>query len=61
MQKDLCFNCIHYWGERSCDAFPDEIPKEIIVGDDNHEKPHPQQENDLVFTPKKGKKKKDRR
>lgn len=44
-----CFLCVHYWGDKSCFAFPDGIPDEIIVGDNIHTKPLPNQDNEIVF------------
>ncbi|MFP4459143.1 MAG: hypothetical protein ACLFSQ_06125 [Candidatus Zixiibacteriota bacterium] len=36
-------------GKFACDAFPNGIPYEIINGDNQHEKPLPEQENGIVF------------
>jgi hypothetical protein len=47
--NDQCFLCVHYWGDKSCFAFPNGIPNEIIVGDNMHTEPLPNQGNDLVF------------
>lgn len=33
----------------ACDAFPKGIPEEISYGENNHLKPFPGQENDIVF------------
>lgn len=35
----VCFSCLHFQGERKCDAFPDEIPDEIWFGDNDHTQP----------------------
>ena len=47
-------NCKHYIIDRKCNAFTDEIPLEIWQGDNNHSKPLPDQDNDIVFEPNKG-------
>jgi hypothetical protein len=36
---------------RTCKAFPDGIPREIISGDNQHTKPLPDQKNKVVFEP----------
>lgn len=33
----------------NCRAFPDGIPYEIAYGDNLHLKPHPDQDNDIVY------------
>ena len=35
-----------------CKAFPDGIPDEILLGDNDHSEPLPEQKNDLVYAPK---------
>lgn len=45
----ICFNCKHYTITEGCAAFPDGIPDEILV-ENAHDKPLPNQGNDLVFT-----------
>jgi|LakMenEpi03Aug12_release.lakeMendotaPanAssembly.Ray.scaffolds.fasta_scaffold206887_2 hypothetical protein len=47
--NDNCFLCVHYFGDKSCFAFPNGIPDEIIVGDNLHTEPLPNQGNDIVF------------
>lgn len=47
----ICLNCKHYYGIRTCDAFPEEIPDEIWMQGNEHSKPLPDQENDIVFEP----------
>ena len=49
MEIDLCQRCAHYLGDLECLAFPDGIPEEILDGDNNHSKPLPDQDNDIVF------------
>lgn len=53
MEKLLCGNCENYLELLRCKAFPDRnIPDEILLGDDNHDKIHPEQTGDFVFEPK---------
>jgi len=49
MQTNLCPNCIHYFGNLKCFAFPKGIPKEILTGNENHEKPLLNQDNNISF------------
>jgi len=48
----ICFRCKH-WRDINggCDAFGDDIPKEITSGLNDHSKPLSFQENDIVFEP----------
>ena len=49
----ICFKCKHRdIFEDGCKAFPDGIPDEILSGDNDHSKPLPGQQNDIVFEPK---------
>lgn len=50
IDSDLCVNCVFYFGVDSCMAFPDKIPDEILHGDNQHNKPMENQDNDIVFT-----------
>ena len=52
MQVLRCGNCKHYIGEGLCTAFPNGIPKEILNGENNHEEPLPEQDDDIVFEEK---------
>jgi hypothetical protein len=46
----ICLRCVHFRPfSGGCDAFPDGIPDEILVGDDDHSKPLPGQGNDVTF------------
>lgn len=48
--QPICFICKHFDIETStCAAFPNAIPFEILNGDNKHEKPLPEQKNDIVF------------
>lgn len=48
----VCINCKHYEGNFKCRAFPERIPAEIVNGSNDHSKPLPDQENDIVFKSK---------
>jgi len=48
----VCFNCKHFREfEGGCDAFPKGIPAEITSGENPHDKPLPNQKNNITFTP----------
>lgn len=48
--QPICINCKHYnLNEGNCKAFIFEIPDEIYYGDNDHSKPLPNQENNIVF------------
>jgi hypothetical protein len=40
-QSMQCIGCIHYQMEMKCDAFPEQIPDAIFIGEIDHEQPHP--------------------
>jgi len=48
----ICINCKHYQGQAngvySCGAFK-EIPDDVLFGEFDHTKKHPDQNNDIVF------------
>jgi hypothetical protein len=49
-----CFNCSNYIEKKNkfiCLAFADGIPDEILLGENDHSKPLPEQGNDIVFEP----------
>lgn len=46
-----CLNCKNYIDDLKCFAFADKIPDIILEGDNEHLKPLPEQENDIVFEP----------
>jgi hypothetical protein len=56
--EPICFKCAHFDIETSlCKAFgKEDIPFEILSGDNNHTRPLPEQKNDIVFEPIKKKK-----
>ncbi len=48
--QSICFDCIHYFIETgTCKTFPNGIPDEIYLGDNDHRKPLSAQQNDIVF------------
>lgn len=50
IDKLLCSVCKNYLGDLSCIAF-EKIPQEILVGENDHSEPLPNQENNIVFEP----------
>ena len=54
IDSDRCHKCRNYLGDLSCMAF-DVIPEEILNGSNDHSEPLEDQENDIVFEPKKSK------
>lgn len=46
----ICLFCKNYNWDGTCNAFT-KIPLEISTGFNNHSKPLPNQENDIVFEP----------
>jgi hypothetical protein len=47
----ICINCQHFREiEGGCAAFPDGIPS-VIIEENEHSEPLPDQENEIVFTP----------
>lgn len=51
-KKIQCNECIHFHKHsRCCDAFPDGIPTDIIVGIHDHRDPYPG-DNGIHFEPK---------
>lgn len=49
MEIVLCNVCKNYIGDLKCLAFPDGIPKSILLDETNHDKPLANQDNDIVF------------
>jgi hypothetical protein len=45
----ICLSCKHYIGKAKCEAFTDGIPESILSGQNDHSKPLPEQENEIVF------------
>ena len=37
MTSDQCSSCNRYFGTHQCEAFPDRIPEEIMIGLHDHE------------------------
>lgn len=52
MQNNLCITCKNYIQETKCKAFAKGIPDDILLGFNNHSKPLPDQDNDIVFEAK---------
>lgn len=51
-QQPICWDCKHFIPETyTCIAFPNGIPEEITENMNKHEKPLPDQDNDIVFKP----------
>jgi hypothetical protein len=51
-QNVICFKCKHFDDLLGgCEAFRDDIPDEILSGENDHSKPLPDQGNDIVFEP----------
>ena len=48
MINNRCINCRNYLGDLSCMAF-DKIPNKILSGENDHSKPLPEQDNNIVF------------
>lgn len=46
-----CFKCLNL-DIKGCKAFPYGIPSIIISGENDHSKPLPEQDNDIVFEKK---------
>ncbi len=47
----ICMVCKHHKAKFKCPAFPNGIPDEILNGNNDHSKPLPEQDNDIVFEP----------
>jgi hypothetical protein len=45
-----CLMCINFINNQ-CAAFPNGIPQEILVGENDHSEPLPNQENNIIFEP----------
>lgn len=52
MEINTCTYCKYYINDLKCFAFIDGIPKEILLGLNNHSKPLDEQLNNIVFEPK---------
>lgn len=51
MENNRCINCKNYLGDLTCQAFK-QIPEEILIGENDHLEPLPEQDNDIVFEQK---------
>jgi len=49
MEIDLCSRCKFYTGELTCLAFPDGIPKEVLLGENDHSEPIDGQDGKFIF------------
>jgi hypothetical protein len=52
----ICFFCKHYKISNDkimevCNAFPNGIPNDILSSENDHSKPLPEQQNDIIFEP----------
>ena len=52
MTNSRCFECKNYVSGTFCLAFPDGIPKEILLAKNNHSKPLKRQVLPIVFEQK---------
>lgn len=51
--SSVCSKCIHFKLESfTCKAFPDEIPDKLLEGKIKHDKPLPEQNNNVIFKSK---------
>jgi len=46
----FCDNLLDY-AKKTCKAFQDGIPQDILTGEFDHTKKHPAQDNDILFEP----------
>lgn len=51
MTNKRCYECANYIGGLKCLAF-DRIPNEILLDENDHSEPLPNQKNDIVYEPK---------
>lgn len=49
MENIRCASCKNYFSDLVCQAFPKGIPEEILIDENDHSKPLPDQDNDIVF------------
>jgi len=48
-----CFACVYFNAKKlTCKAFQKGIPRNILSGENDHTKKHPDQKNDILFEPK---------
>ena len=52
-ESPICIKCKHFnykdFNGLTCLAFPEGIPDEILLNGNNHSKPLPEQDNDIIF------------
>jgi len=46
-----CAKCKNYNDDLRCEAFEDRIPNEVLIGEFDHTKKHPDQDNNILFEP----------
>lgn len=49
--KSQCSKCQNYINNIKCKAFPKGIPENILIGEFDHTKKHPNQDNNTLFEP----------
>lgn len=50
LPRIICNNCMNYIEDGKCSAFPEGIPF-VIYETNDHSKPLPEQENNIVYVP----------
>jgi len=54
-ESPKCMQCQNYHfdicNKIVCKAFPNGIPENILIGEFNHTKKHPEQKNNILFEP----------
>ena len=55
--EPICMECKHFDYKNleglTCKAFPNGIPDDILMGENDHKKPLKKQDNDIVYEEKK--------
>ena len=47
--ESVCYNCLNYFYNQVCAAFPDGIPQEFLSGENDHSEKHQSQKNNILF------------